>query len=370
MDGSCEPEIHRLIDFTGRRSSKLSRWLRIVELAALLGVLFFAPAAIHSQETLPPVGQINFFGYGGIDVHAVELALPIKLGDVIKLDSLGSTQHLIEQRIKSVAGHEPSNVDFVCCDVNQHLLIYIGLAGETSHAPPFYPAPTGVHQLESVALDLYRQDLDALMPAIQRGASGEDDSTGYALSTDAALRKIQLAIRAYAVDRGAEFEAVLRDSGDQKQRLTAAALLGYARRSPEQIKALIDAMLDPNSEVRNNAVRALVVLTSVKDVPRVQVDVKPLAALLNSGVWSDRNKASLLLDQLTATRDPVMLHTLRETAFEALIEGANWHGDAGHSDAFVILLGRLANVPENRIVPESRGAGLAGMILRARSAKP
>ncbi len=68
--------------------------------AALLGVLFFAPTAIHSQEILPPIGQINFFGYGGIDVHAVELALLVKLGDVIRLDNLESTQHLIEQRIR------------------------------------------------------------------------------------------------------------------------------------------------------------------------------------------------------------------------------------------------------------------------------
>jgi hypothetical protein len=357
------------LDLEERRYSKPSWGVRIAVLAALLSMPILDSPTMDAQETLPPIGQINFFGYGGVDLRAVELALPIKPGEVLELSRLESTQHLIEERIKTVVGRDPSNIDFVCCDEHQHLLIYIGLAGIGSR-PPFYAAPTHVRRLDPVALELYRQDLDALMPAMQRGDAGEDDSQGYALNTDASLRKIQLAIRAYAVDRGPEFEAVLRDSNDAKQRSTAAALLGYARRSPEQIKTLLNAILDPDSEVRNNAVRALFVLTSVKDAPRLEADVKPLVALLNSGVWSDRNKSSLLLDQLTRTRNPAILETLRRTAFDALVEGASWHGDPGHADAFVILLGRMANVPEDRILPESRGTGLGAIISKARSHQP
>ena len=352
-----------------RNSSKTSWTIRIVLLAVLLSVSILPSVAMNGPETLPPVGQINFFGYAGVDLHAVEAAVPLKLGDVIKLDNLESTQRLIEQRIKATVGREPSDVAFVCCDVNHHALVYIGLAGRSSGLPPVYPAPTGGRQLQPVALDLYRQDLDALTFAVQRGASREDDSEGYALGKDAALRKIQLAIRTYSVDRGTEFEGVLRDAGDAKQRSTAAALLGYARRSPEQFQALNHAILDPDADVRNNAVRALMVLES-SNAPRVPIDVEPLAALLNSGVWSDRNKASLLLDKLTVTRDPEVLETLRRTAFDALVEGASWQGDPGHSEPFIILLGRMADVPENQILPESSGTGLAAIISKARSHQP
>ncbi|MGI4831282.1 MAG: hypothetical protein ACRYFU_24340 [Janthinobacterium lividum] len=342
----------------------------IVALGGVLSGLVLAPAGAYGQEVLPPVGQINFFGYKGLDLHAVEKALPVAPGTVLRMEGLETTQHLIEQRIKSVTGHEPSNIDFVCCDANRRLLIYIGLAKSPSQANAVHPPPTGTRKLEPVALDLYDQDMEALMSAVKNGNSGEDDSQGFALSTDPVQRRVQLAMRAYALDRGPEFEAVLSDSVEAKQRLTAAALLGYARRSPDQIQALATAFLDADSEVRNNAVRALEVLTSAKDAPRVDVDIRPLAALLNSGIWSDRNKASLLLDQITLGRDPVMLQTLRGVAFGALVEGASWHGDPGHADAFVILLGRMADVPEDRILLMFRGAGLAKIIAKARNSHP
>jgi hypothetical protein len=228
--------------------------------------------------------------------------------------------------------------------------------------------PAGLDHLEPAALELYRQEMDALMPAMQRGSAGEDDSNGYALGTDAELRKIQIALRTYALERGQELETVLRASADAQQRMTAAALLGYARRSPAQIRGLIDAILDPDSEVRNNAMRALVVLTSVKDAQPIKISVKPLEALLVSGQWSDRNKASLLLDQLTTTRDPQLLHELRAAVLDVLIEGASWHGDPGQADAFVILLGRIANMPEEQILRAPRERGLAEMIEKARRA--
>ena len=335
-----------------------------------LSQLFWAALSLGlrrctAKRHCPPIGQIDFFAYRGVDLHATRLALPIKLGKVLQLRHLESTQHLIEYRIKTVLRHNPSDIDFVCCDQHQHLLVYIGLAGAYAGVP-FYAAPIHIRRLDPVALDLYRQDLDARMSAAQRGESGEDDSQGYALSTNSALRNVQLAIRAYAVDRGPEFESVLRESNDAKQRSTAAALLGYSRRSPEQIEALLGALLNPDSEVRNNAVRAIFVLISAKDAMPLQIDIRPLVALLNSGFWSDRNKASLLLDQLTTTRDPAVLETLRQTAWNALVEGASWRGDPGHADAFTILLGRMANVPENRILSEARRAGNAAIVAKAR----
>jgi len=123
---------------------------------------------------------------------------------------LESTQGLIEQRIRTVIGHGPTNIDFVCCDENHHLLVFIGLGGTTSHKPSFHPIPKGTDSLQPAALRLYQHDLDALMLATKRGSVAEDDSKGYALATDPALRKIQTAMRAYALDRAPEFERVLK----------------------------------------------------------------------------------------------------------------------------------------------------------------
>lgn len=341
-------------------------WSLLLALSASFSFLPGAPAKSQAVGEIPAIGQINFFGYGGIDLQPIEAALPIQVGAVLKIEALESTQGLIEQRIRNVIGHGPTNIDFVCCDENHHLLVFIGLGGTTSHKPSYHPIPKGTDSLQPAALRLY-QDLDALMLATKGGSVAEDDSKGYALAADPALRKIQTAMRAYALDRAPEFERVLKNASDTQQRLVSAALLGYSQRSSSQVQGLADAVLDPEPEVRNNAVRSLMVLASVKQTDLRKLSVEPVEALLLSGVWSDRNKASLLLDQLTASPDPAMLRELHTTSLDAIIEGASWRGDPGHAGAFVILLGRIAKVPEERLFPTPDADAIADMIKQARA---
>jgi hypothetical protein len=343
-------------------------WSLLFAITASFSFLPGVPAKSQAISEIPAIGQINFFGYGGIDLQPIEAALPIQVGAVLKIEALESTQGLIEQRIRTVIGHGPTNIDFVCCDDNHHLLVFIGLGGTTSHKPSFHPIPKGTDSLQPAALRLYQHDLDALMLATKRGSVAEDDSKGYALATDPALRKIQTAMRAYALDRAPEFERVLKNAADTQQRLVSAALLGYSQRSSSQVQGLADAVLDSEPEVRNNAVRALMVLASVKQTDLRKLSVEPVEALLLSGVWSDRNKASLLLDQLTASRDPAMLRELHTTSLDAIIEGASWHGDPGHAGAFVILLGRIAKLPEERLFPTPDVEAIADIIKQARAA--
>jgi len=89
--------------------------------------------------------------------------------------------------------------------------------------------------------------------------SGEDDSEGYALSLDpqAHTKQLTLHIRGAPFDIGASRVGICRDV---EQRQIAAEILGYAGRSREQVRALIRAGHDVDSGVRNNAIRALVVL--------------------------------------------------------------------------------------------------------------
>src|SRR5258708_39489200 len=75
-------------------------WIRIFFLTASLTPLGGVPARCQSADEIPPIGQINYFGDGGIDLQPIEAALPIKVGEVVSLDELKSTQDLIEQRIR------------------------------------------------------------------------------------------------------------------------------------------------------------------------------------------------------------------------------------------------------------------------------
>jgi hypothetical protein len=61
-----------------------------------------------------------------------------------------------------------------------------------------------------------------------------------------------------------------------------------------QVKALAQAVADPDDEDRNNAVRALPVLSAARNTGPLLIDPQPFITLLFSGKWTDRNKGSIL----------------------------------------------------------------------------
>jgi hypothetical protein len=132
---------------------------------------------------------------------------------------------------------------------------------------------------------------------------------------------------------------VLASSSDARHRAIAAQMLGYGRQSNDQIDALVGASLDADDNVRNDAVRALWVLAGAKP---------PFIRLLRSAAWSDHNKASLLLEALTESRDPSVLAALRAEALDSLIEMARWR-NIGHALAALSILGRIAGIDESTL---------------------
>jgi hypothetical protein len=78
---------------------------------------------------------------------------------------------------------------------------------------------------------------------------------------------------------------------------------------------------------------------------KIQVASEPFVELLNSLTWTDRNKSSLALMAMTEPRDPALLATLRQKAVPALTEMARWK-TRGHAVAAVMILGRVAGIPE------------------------
>ncbi|PYS28898.1 MAG: hypothetical protein DMF75_18070 [Acidobacteria bacterium] len=73
--------------------------------------------------------------------------------------------------------------------------------------------------------------------------------------------------------------------------------------------------------------------------------------MLNSIVWTDRNKSSLVLYTLTEERNPAVLSKLRERALLSLIEMSRWKSP-GHAFGPFFILGRVGNISEDEIRKE------------------
>ena len=209
-------------------------------------------AAAYSQTSR--IGEIDFFGYSGVDIAAVRQALPVREGDQINR-SLKTTNG-IKAAVKQGFDIEPTDVATICCDSKGEAMIYIGL-GKQRGDFKYNSAPTGTSSFPTNVIKLSDETGKAWMQTVFKGNAGEDDSKGYALSADSKLRSEQLAMREYALAHGELILQVLGSSSDDQQRVVASALLGYAEQSGKQIAALARASNDANETVRNNSVRAL-----------------------------------------------------------------------------------------------------------------
>ena len=309
------------------------------------------------------LGEVDFFGYKGLDVAAVRAALPFHEGDSFPPPKVHSDQlkRQVAGEIEHAIGRQPTDVSFVCCDAKQHYMVYIGLPGESYEALAFNRAPTGGARFPKDALKLDQEMDRAWMSAVMNGHATEDDSAGYTLTNDPRARKAELALRDYALQHEELIRDILASSSDAHHRAIAAQMLGYGRQSDRQIDDLLHASLDPDDDVRNNAVRALEVLATAKPAVARSIPPQPFIRLLRSGAWSDHNKASLVLDALTTTREPKLLEELRADSLDSLLEMARWR-NVGHAAAALTVLGRIAGIEEdtlNKLIE----AGQTGAIL-------
>lgn len=301
-------------------------------------LLLLAASTLFARDR---IAEIEFFGYKGIDVEAVRKALPVKQGD-----PLGpQTKQQIRDAVKSVTGHDATDVAQVCCDKQGDTFVYIGLAGQSSRTFALNPEPTEKIQVSQELAALSQQMDEALSAAVHSGnAVEEQPSPGYRLPKDPDARKATLAFRQYALQHEDELYRVLESSSDGKQRAIAADALGFANRSPRQVAALVHVSRDANDEVRNNATRALLEMAQAGPSVASQIPPDTFIDMLWSGVWSDRNKASGLFWILTASRDPKLLSRLRTEAFDALVEIALWDPDRALAPR--MILGRIAGIPD------------------------
>jgi hypothetical protein len=80
--------------------------------------LWLVTAVLLAQDQPPRVGEIEFFGYSGIDLAAVRSAIPFHEGDTLELsdEAIGKALIQIKDAVHHVTGHDPTDVDPVCCD--------------------------------------------------------------------------------------------------------------------------------------------------------------------------------------------------------------------------------------------------------------
>jgi HEAT repeats len=290
------------------------------------------------------IGIVDFYGYGDLDVAKLRAVLPFHEGGAAPSDKQKAAA---AAALKSATGRDAA-ISGVCCLENGRFTVFVGLAEPGAPAVEYNPRPTMDARMP-VEIDKLFQRLDAdIYDAVRKNQGEEDDSQGYALVKYPPARADQMKLREWARAHTFQVAQVLENARDDNERAEAAEALGYAERSTRQTEALLRAAFDANENVRNNAVRALLVLCNADAAVARQIPGDRFIPLLHSLVWTDRNKALGLLDSITRGRDPALLAKLRSGAMGPLREMASWK-DAAHAYSAAIILGRIAGIEEEKL---------------------
>jgi hypothetical protein len=291
----------------------------------------------------PRIGIIDFYG-----LHKVPQAKVRQVLGVTEGDSLPASKGETEERLDAIPGVVESHLEAVCCEAGK-MILYVGIEEKGATHFELREPPEGELSLPSEITTTYHRLLDAL--AALKGDNADDLTHGHALSANPEARTIQQELIPLAKDHLKELRDVLRNSGDEEQRATAAYVIGYAPKKSDIVDDLQYAMKDADSGVRNNAMRSLTALAVLQRLdPDRGVKISPtwFIEMLNSLSWSDRNKALLVLQILTDKRDQSVVDQLRERALPSLIEMARWKSLA-HALPAYMLLGRIAGVPDQQV---------------------
>lgn len=324
--------------------------------AALLAFVLTSVAHPAIAQTFQ-IGIVDFYGLHRVSAGEARAALTFTEGDSISLDGDERPEFLAEseRRLATLPGVVSAHTSIVCCDQGR-LIIYVGVEEEGAATLHFRDAPAGTARLPADIVQVGEEFSKALMAAVERGDAAEDDSQGHALCHDPATRAVQERFVSFAARDAKQLRRVLRESSDADERALAAQILGYVADKQGVVDDLVHGMSDPSENVRNNCMRALVVFTKMKpatgkSIPRVSYD--PFVRLLNSLVWTDRNKSSLALMELTVSRDPKLIAKLRHEAIQALADMARWKNE-GHALPALVILGRIADWADEDVAAACR----------------
>ncbi|MGH7651649.1 MAG: hypothetical protein ACREMS_07365 [Gemmatimonadaceae bacterium] len=330
--------------------------------SSLLLILLAAPLA--AQHALPPVGSIDVYGVQQVSESAVRRAVGIAPGDLLP-DSAAKVAILT--RLRAIPGVDDAKLFAICCEGSGRTMVFVGIAEPGTPRPRFRAAPTGSAHLPAEILARDSVFSQRFIEAIRAGRNAEADSGGHEFFADSALNAMQHQYLAFAATRIPLLRDVLAHSASATQRVLAAELLDYAPDVRTVIPDLVAAMDDPVSDVRNAAMRALWVIAAfAQKEPALDIHVPttPFIDKLWSLDWTDRNKASLALSQLTLDRDRELLAELRRRALRPLLDIARWT-DPGHAFPGVVMLGRIEGRSDPEIFAAIQRGDRASIIAQA-----
>ena len=329
--------------------------------AAGLAVL---PARTSAQ--MPRVGIIDIYGTHKTSAKQVRDALGISVGDTLT----GMTLLMVPAKLADLPGVASASVDPVCCEDGKTML-YVGVIEDGAPTLELRAAPNGASRLTPDVIQAGTAFGEAQMQAVMRGFTKEDVSQGHSLMADSAARMIQLQFVGLAAKHLDTLRKVLRTSSVGDHRAFAAQVLAYYPNKQAIVGELVYAMRDADADVRNNATRALWVIAIYgRQHPELKITVpyEPFIDLLNSLSWTDRNKSSLALMQLTESRDPKLLAALKARAFDSIVDIAQWT-NPGHAMAGIMMLGRMAGIADPEIFAMFERGERDKIIEAARKAK-
>jgi hypothetical protein len=311
-----------------------------VKLALLL---LLAQALTLAQ--VPRIGVIDFYGVRTVSDEKLRRALGVREGE-----ALPPSKSMVEERLEQVSGVVRARLEAVCCEDGKAIL-YVGIEEKGAPHFNFRTPPNSEVRLPDQVVETYRQFLEALDRAVRSGDARDDLTHGHSLMANPECRALQLKFEEFAKGNLKLLREVLRDSADDEHRSVAAYVIGYAEKKRLVVDDLQYAMQDPADSVRNNSMRALaaIAVPALKD-PDLGIRVSPtwFIEMLNSIIWTDRNKAVFALVTLTESRDADVLDQIRTSALDSVIEMARWKS-LGHALPAFILAGRLAGTAEEEI---------------------
>ena len=307
----------------------------------LSALLLSAPLSAQT----PPIGFIEFYGLRDVAESEIRAVLDVQVGDAEP-----AFPGEIVDRLEEISGVNRAYVTTVCCESGQSIF-YVGVQEEDDDAFELRAPPQGDLMLPAEVVDTYRRFGEAVLAAVLKGDASDDMSAGHSLMTNPEARVHQEQFIVFAERYPEILRRVLRTSADPEQRAIAAQVLGYVADKQGVVEDLIYAARDPAPDVRNNAVRALGaigILANEKPELGIRIPSSLFVQMLNSVVWTDRNKASAILSSaLTNLRDVETLQQLRQDALLSVVEMARWK--TNHALSPFVILGRMASIPEPEI---------------------
>ena len=307
--------------------------------------LLLCAAPLSAQR--PPVGIVDTYGARTLTPERLRETAAIQVGDTVddraRMDAVA--------RLRALPNVRDAYVEIVCCE-NGQSIAYLGVLEGGGPVLQFSAAPTGTARLPGNIVRDEAEFVRHLQDAVTQNQAEDSDSAGHSLMQYGPAREVQQRFAQYALGNVAVLRDVLHNSGDAQHRALAAQVIAYAVNKTAVVPDLVAALRDPDPEVRNNATRALAVMAAWAE-KRTDVVLRiphaPFIAMLNSPVWSDRNKAAFVLMSLTSSRDPLMMRELRTQALPALADMVRWQA-FGHAFPAALILGRVAGIPEGDIM--------------------